>query len=158
MFALLFCLSFSSKASALDAGSPAPDFELPATQGTVKLSNNSGSVVYLDFWASWCGPCKQSFPWLNEIQQKFGIKGLKVIAVNLDAKNEDALKFLAQIPAEFPVAFDPKGATPDSYGIMGMPASFLIGKDGKIIFRHLGFRESDREDLEKQIEKALESK
>jgi cytochrome c biogenesis protein CcmG, thiol:disulfide interchange protein DsbE len=154
--AILLSLGVTAEAHALDTGSAAPDFELAGAQGSVKLSSTAGSVVYLDFWASWCGPCKQSFPWLNSLQAKYGAKGLKVIGVNLDAKNEDAQKFLAQIPAAFPVAFDPKGTTPGLYGVKGMPTSFLIGKDGKIVFQHLGFRETDREDLEKQIETALE--
>jgi cytochrome c biogenesis protein CcmG, thiol:disulfide interchange protein DsbE len=156
--ALLLCLSSSAPAFALDAGNTAPDFDLPGTQGNVKLSNSSGSVVYLDFWASWCGPCKQSFPWLNSIQDKFRAQGLKVIGVNLDAKNEEAMKFLSQLPAKFPVAFDSKGMTPRSYGVKGMPTSFLVGRDGKIIFQHQGFKESDRTGLEKQIQTALETK
>lgn len=155
---LLLCLSFNARAFALDAGNTAPDFDLPGTQGNVKLSNTTGSVVYLDFWASWCGPCKQSFPWLNSIQDKFRARGLNVIGVNLDAKNEDAVKFLSGLPARFSVAFDPKGMTPGSYGVKGMPTSFLIGRDGKIIFQHQGFRESDLPALEKQIQTALETK
>jgi cytochrome c biogenesis protein CcmG, thiol:disulfide interchange protein DsbE len=156
--AVLFCLSMYSNAFALNAGSPAPDFELPGSKGTVKLSSTSGSVVYLDFWASWCGPCRQSFPWMNSIQEKYRSQGLKVIGVNLDSKNEDVQKFLAQLPAQFTVAFDSKGTTPQIYGVKGMPTSFLIGRDGRIILQHSGFKESDREPLEQQIKTALEAK
>jgi len=82
---------------------------------------------------------------------------LKIIGVNLDAKNDDAKKFLAQIPAKFIIAFDSKGVVPKNYGVKGMPTSFLIGRDGKIIFQHLGFKEADRASLEKQIKVALEA-
>jgi len=81
------------------------------------------------------------------MQEKYRSQGLKIIGVNLDTKNEDAKKFLAQIPAEFTVAFDSKGVTPKNYGVKGMPTSFLISRDGKIVFQHLGFKEADRYNL-----------
>ena len=158
LFSLFFCMSFSGSIFALEPGNKAPDFDLLGTQGTVKLSNTAGSVVYVDFWASWCGPCRQSFSWMNTTQEKYRSKGFKIIGVNLDANNEDARKFLAQIPAKFAIAFDSKGVTPKNYGVKGMPTSFLIGRDGKIISQHLGFKESDGENLEKQIQAALEAK
>jgi cytochrome c biogenesis protein CcmG, thiol:disulfide interchange protein DsbE len=158
LLALFFCLSFSGTSYALQTGSLAPDFELPGLQGTVKLSNTSGSLVYVDFWASWCGPCKQSFPWMNAMQDKYRSQGLQIVGVNVDAKSEDAKKFLAQTPAHFTVAFDPKGVNPMKYGVKGMPSSFLIGRDGKIIFQHLGFNAADRDILEKEIKSALEAK
>jgi len=92
------------------------------------------------------------------MQEKYRAQGLQIIGVNLDAKNEDAKKFLSQIPASFSVAFDSKGLTPRAYGVKGMPTSFLIGRDGKIISQHSGFKEADRESLEKQIKAALEAK
>ncbi|NTW57135.1 MAG: TlpA family protein disulfide reductase [Chlorobiaceae bacterium] len=154
---MISCLGFFGNAFAISAGSPAPDFDLPGTKGNVKLSNASGSVIYLDFWASWCGPCRQSFPWMNSMQEKYRAQGLQVIGVNLDAKNEDVQKFLSQLPAQFTVAFDSKGTTPGAYGVKGMPTSFLIGRDGKIIEEHSGFRESDRDVLEQKIKSALEA-
>ncbi len=154
----LFFFMTSGVSYALEVGSNAPDFELPGEQGTVKLSKTAGSVVYVDFWASWCGPCRQSFSWMNDTQEKYRSQGLKIIGVNLDSKSEDAKKFLAQIPAKFTIAFDSKGVVPRNYGVKGMPTSFLIGRDGKIIFQHLGFKDADRESLEKQIKAALEAK
>lgn len=149
-------LYISTSALALDVGSQAPDFELPSAQGSVKLSNNQGKVVYLDFWASWCGPCRESFPWMNAMQAKFKQKGLQVIAINLDAKNDDAQKFLSQHAAQFTVLFDPKGVTPRQYGVKGMPTSFLINKDGKILVQHRGFNNDERAELEQKILTALE--
>lgn len=148
-------LHFSAPALALDMGSQAPDFELPSAQGSVKLSKIQGKVIYLDFWASWCGPCRESFPWMNSMQSKFKQKGLQVIAINLDANNDDAQKFLAQHSAQFTVLFDPNGITPRQYGVKGMPTSFLIGKDGKVLFQHKGFNNSDRAELEQKIMAAM---
>lgn len=155
-FITLAGLCLSTSALALEAGARAPDFELPDVQGSVKLSQAQGKVIYLDFWASWCGPCRESFPWMNNMQAKFKEKGLQVIAINLDAKNEDARKFLSEHQAQFTVLFDPKGATPRQYGVKGMPTSFLIGKDGKVLAQHKGFNEAARAELEQKILSALE--
>jgi thiol-disulfide isomerase/thioredoxin len=154
----VLCLALSISACASEAGGPAPEFELTGMSGPVKLSNYRGKLVYVDFWASWCGPCRQSFPWMNEMQAKYGTQGLQIVGVNLDAKEKDARDFLAETPAAFAIAFDPKGATPRTYRIKGMPTSLLIDADGKIIFEHAGFNANDRADLENQIKAALKGK
>jgi cytochrome c biogenesis protein CcmG/thiol:disulfide interchange protein DsbE len=142
-------------AAAVEVGAPAPEFTLSGSRGAVNLAALKGKVVYLDFWASWCGPCRQSFPWMNEMQAKYGAKGLQVVGVNLDAKRADADKFLAEVPANFMMAFDEKGDTPRRYAIKGMPTSLLIGPDGKVIRVHAGFREEERKQLEEAISAAL---
>lgn len=153
---VIICGMFMSlPAFALDKGSPAPGFELPGTDGPVKLSGFRGKLVYVDFWASWCGPCRQSFPWMNDMQAKFGALGLQVVGINLDVKQEDARRFLAATPARFTIAFDPAGVTARSYGIKGMPSSVLVGADGKVLFSHTGFRETDKAELESRIRQAL---
>jgi thiol-disulfide isomerase/thioredoxin len=142
-------------AVAATVGQQAPALELPGAQGTVSLAAAKGKVVYVDFWASWCGPCRQSFPWMNEMQAKYGPRGLQIIGVNLDAKREDADKFLAQTPAKFTLAFDSKGDTPRAYGVKGMPTSVLVGADGKVIDHHSGFHDEERKALEDAIVAAL---
>lgn len=146
---------FWGGAHAIEVGERAPEFQLQGEQSTVSLADAAGKIVYLDYWASWCGPCRQSFPWMNDMQAKYGPQGLRIIAVNLDAKPEDARKFLARQPASFTLAFDPTGQTPRQFGVKGMPSSFLIGRDGAILARHMGFKEADRAELEKQIVDAL---
>ena len=153
MTGLLTCSAF-----ALEVGQPAPAFELPGQQGTVQLSAYKGKTVYLDFWASWCGPCKQSFPWMNDMQKKYGAKGLRVVGVNLDQKPEDAKAFLAATPAQFDIAFDSAGQAPKQYGVKGMPTSMLIGPDGKVLMVHQGFKAEGRDELEAQIKQALHIK
>ncbi|GAB4401416.1 MAG: TlpA disulfide reductase family protein [Rhodoferax sp.] len=143
-------------ALALDAGQAAPAFDLPGTTGqNVSLSQFAGKTVYLDFWASWCGPCKQSFPWMNRLQERFGARGFQVVAINVDQRSADAQAFLKENPAQFTVAFDPAGKTPKAYAIKGMPSSVLIGPDGKVLSQHTGFKVEQRAELEAQIQKAL---
>ena len=156
--ALALCLAWSQSASAVETGQPAPDFELAGSAGPVALSAYKGKTVYLDFWASWCGPCKQSFPWMNDMQARYGAKGLKVVGINLDQKSDEAKKFLADTPARFDVAFDPSGKTPKTYAIKGMPTSMLIGPDGKVLMVHAGFKDETRAELEQQIKQALHLK
>src|SRR5581483_7906899 len=87
-------------AAAVAVGEAAPAFALPSAQGsTVALADLRGKVVYVDFWASWCGPCKRSFPWMNELAQRYGKDGLAIVAVNVDKKRSDAERFLATTPA-----------------------------------------------------------
>lgn len=156
--AMLAVLCLAAGTTAADIGKPAPDFELVGTNGPVKISNYRGKLVYLDFWASWCGPCRQSFPWMNEMQAKYGAQGLQIIGVDVDAKEQDARDFLAETPAAFTIAFDPKGTTPRNYGIKGMPTSVLIDADGKVLFEHTGFNAADKAQLEQRIRSALKEK
>lgn len=150
---------FFSCAQAAPLGQLAPDFELSGKDSTtVKLSALRGKVVYLDFWASWCGPCRQSFPWMNDLQSKYGSRGLQILGVNLDAKDADARKFLTENKGNFLLAFDNKGMTPKLFGVKGMPTSYLIDRDGRIVSEHTGFNFSKTAGLEKEIEKLLESK
>ena len=143
----------SAPALALDPGQVVPDIELGA--GAERLSKLKGKVVYVDFWASWCGPCRQSFPWMNEMQTKYGAKGLQIVGVNLDAKRADADQFLAQVPAKFSVGFDAKGDSAKQFGVKGMPTSVLIGPDGKVLTVHQGFKDEDRKELEAKFVSAL---
>lgn len=153
-----FLAIFSQPSMAMAVGESAPAFELPGNSGSVTLASLKGKVVYVDFWASWCGPCKQSFPWLNEMQAKYGSKGFQVVGINVDAKTADAKTFLTEVPAKFAVAFDEKGVTPKQFGIKGMPSSVLLDGNGKVIMQHTGFKDSERAQLEQAIVQALTTK
>ncbi len=145
-------------AQAQDAGKPAPDFELlNLKQEGIKLSGYRGKVVYLDFWASWCVPCRETFPWMSQLQEKYGKDGLEIVAVNIDTKRADADKFLSQIPAGFTVLFDPKRTVAKTYALKGMPTSFLIDRAGNVVSTHLGFQKDRAGELEAHIAKAVGS-
>jgi len=145
----------------LPARALAPGQSLPISNVSGKdaaalpLVDGKARVTYIDFWASWCGPCRQSFPWMNRMQDKFGAKGLRIVAVNLDAKRADAQDFLAQLPARFELGFDSGGAAARQFGVKTMPSSVLVGPDGKVIAVHNGFREEDEAELEQRIAAAL---
>jgi len=133
----------------------APAFTLPGLQGEVTLGSLRGKAVLVDFWASWCGPCRQSFPWMNGLQKRYGDKGLAIVAVNLDKDRELASHFLAEMPAAFTVAFDPSGKTAESYRVKALPTTFLVSPDGKLLLTHTGFDAKHASEFEAQIAEAL---
>ncbi len=118
------------------------------------VADYKGKVVYLDFWASWCKPCKESFPWMNKLYEQHG-GDLEVIAVNLDANREDANKFLEKVPAYFPILFDPEGTLAEKYKIQGMPTSILFDRNGNLIAQETGFVESKIKHYEAKINEQL---
>ena len=151
--AVLAIYSFISPSSAY--ASEAPGFTLPGQNRTIQLSQYKGKVVYLDFWASWCEPCKRSFPWMNELQEQYGENGFEIIAVNLDESRTDAEAFLQKMPAKFDVAFDKSGKTAEAYNLKAMPSSFLIDRDGKLVHKSLGYRAEEKKILEKKIQQLV---
>ncbi|MDH5545733.1 MAG: TlpA family protein disulfide reductase [Gammaproteobacteria bacterium] len=137
------------------AAQTAPAFDLPTDNGKVSLKSLKNQVVYVDFWATWCTPCRKSFPWMNDMQKKYKNNGLKIVAINLDEDKKNIARFLQKYPANFTIAFDPDGKSAEAYGVSAMPSSYLVDKKGKLIKKHAGFREKDQEALEKEFRKAL---
>jgi peroxiredoxin len=133
----------------------APGFSLPGNSGTVSLRDFRGKVVLVDFWASWCVPCRQSFPWMTSMMNRYGAQGLAIVAVNLDKKRDTADRFLESFPAPFPVAFDPSGKTAEEFRVEAMPSSFLISRTGEIIHIYAGFDSGHAQAVEEQIKEAL---
>ena len=158
VFTLALASVICASSLAIEVGQSAPEIQLPGRTGAIKLSELKGKAVYLDFWASWCGPCKQSFPWMNEMQSRYGAKGLRIVGLNVDQKTEDAKNFLKETPASFDIAFDQAGKTPRAYAVKGMPTSVLIGPDGKVLLVHSGFRGEQQLELEHKIRLALNLK
>ena len=140
---------------AAEPGQPAPALRLPGLAGEVDLAALAGQVVYVDFWASWCAPCRLSFPFMNDLLQRHRAQGLQVVAVNVDARRPDADRFLAANPAQFTVAFDTSGDTPRRWLVKTMPSSALVGRDGRVQWVHRGFREEDRADLAARVAAAV---
>lgn len=156
---LILALNTSS-AFAVSAGDKAPDFEIPRleSQGMISLKQYRGKVVYVDFWASWCGPCRQSLPALNDIRKEFRKKGFEVIAINLDEERDDAMEFLKEFPVAYPTARDTSGEVPEAYGLVGMPTAYLVDRKGKVQLVHEGFKKSDTEELKQKINTLLKQK
>jgi thiol-disulfide isomerase/thioredoxin len=143
-------------AFAAGIGDPAPSFALHNANGdTVSLEGLRGQVVYVDFWASWCGPCRRSFPWMNEMQRRYGGRGLTIVAINVDKNPADAARFLERNPAQFAVAYDQAGATPLAYAVRDMPSSYLIDSRGKVVEVEHGFHDERKGPLEQRIEALL---
>ena len=125
----------------------------PAELGELK-----GKVVWVDFWASWCVPCRHSFPWMNQMQQKYAGQGLQIIGVNLDDDKSAADKFLRETPATFTLKFDPAGTLARKFDVQAMPSSYLLDASGNVIAKHFGFKLGDAEQYEAQIRAALASR
>lgn len=149
---LLLALSLLSAAV---SARPAPDFSLSSLPDAEQLSQLKGKVVYLDFWASWCKPCRKSFPFMNQLQQEYGPKGLVVLAVNLDAEPPLAAQFLSDHPAQFAVQYDPDGKIASEYELIGMPSSYLIDAAGQIRYSHQGFFADKTTRYESEIQELL---
>jgi thiol-disulfide isomerase/thioredoxin len=161
---LLCTLALVALASPVAAKSPpqgkkqlntAPSFTLPTRSGTVCLDSLRGRVVYVDFWASWCGPCKQSFPWMKSLHDKLASKGLVIVAVNLDKSRSAADHFLEAFEPAFTVAFDPAGKTAKAYKVWGMPMSYVVGPTGAIVATHAGFDPKHTAAVEAEIQGAF---
>lgn len=133
-----------------------PPITLLASDGEQVLAASSRwRATYIDFWASWCGPCKLSFPWMNHLHDTESVRGLRVVAINLDRREQDAHRFLQQNPARFALAMDPEAQQAKRINIQAMPTSMLVASDKSILFTHRGFRPDDGPDLERRIAAAL---
>ena len=122
------------------------------------LAEYRGQVVVVDFWASWCKPCRQSIPWLNELRARYGNQGLVIMGVNVDANRADAEKFQREVPIGFTVLYDPEGKMAEQFGLQGMPTTFVFDRDGKLAHTLLGYREARRADHETAILALLKRK
>jgi thiol-disulfide isomerase/thioredoxin len=129
-----------------------------ARAAELDLSAYLGKVVYVDFWASWCGPCKQSFPWLGDLVRQYGPQNFVVIGVNVDKDRDRAERFLDETPADFSIVFDPKGELATAYKVAGMPSGVLIDRAGRVRFQHAGFSEKQKGLYEEQVQTLLAEK
>ena len=122
---------------------------------SLDLAAYRGRVVYLDFWASWCAPCRASFPFMDTLQREERARGLVVIAVNVDTERRLATEFLTETPVDFGIVFDPAGKLAEEWKLAGMPTTVLIGRDGKPRSQRVGFRRADERSLRDAIERLL---
>lgn len=145
----------AAAAGALEPGDAAPDFVLPRLDapGELHLSDLKGRWVYLDFWASWCAPCRESFPWMNRLAGDPAFGGLRIVAVGLDRDRSDAEAFLRRYPPAFAVTWDgDRRATPGAYGVETLPAAYLIDPDGVVRYVHEGYGAHDLPSLRRRLD------
>jgi thiol-disulfide isomerase/thioredoxin len=157
MAATLFMSAISMESHASEVGEAAPAFSLPSLlqDKPSSLQQYKGKVIYLDFWASWCAPCRTSFPLLNKLHEKLKDKGFEVVAINLDEDKTNAEKFLKEIPVDFTILRDSTGEWSDKFVVESMPTSFIIDKQGVIQNIHHGFTSGDINELELKVSDLL---
>jgi thiol-disulfide isomerase/thioredoxin len=138
------------------AAAEAPlELALQASDGLPVLGDGSARAIYLDFWASWCAPCRLSFPWMNEMHDRHAERGLRIVAVGLDRREDDARRFVEQTRPRFPIALDPSAVSARRLDVQAMPSSFLFSAGGLLLHGHRGFRLEDRAELERRLQAAV---
>ena len=145
-----------ARARAPTIGERVNDFTLPTEAGELSLRGLGGKLIYLDFWASWCAPCRLSFPWMESMNQQYASSGLSILAVCLDQQTQDAASFLRQQRPSFSIAYDPSARVATSFAVQTMPSSFFIEWPSlTLIASHRGFRSSDTKILTELIRRRL---
>lgn len=152
LFSSLLLLAVSSLGSSI---ATAGEAEYNNLLDQLNLEQYQGKVVYVDFWASWCGPCRQSFPVMNQLQKTYGENNFVIVAINEDSEPGAAEQFLAQYPANFTIFYDQNGELAKYFKVDAMPTSYLLDQAGTAKYRHRGFRQKDVAKLEQQIESLL---
>ena len=151
-------LTISSSAFSLEEGGTMPEFALTNVDGSATTSSaevSRSKLTYVDFWATWCGPCKQSFPFMNELVEKYGDKGLTVTAISLDEETSDVAVFLKSMPASFGVFYGDSDDIGEKVQPPGMPSSVLIDENGKIVALHVGYNDKIAAKVEAEIQALL---
>lgn len=152
--ALSAALAMSSLVGA--STSSAPDFTLPAREGgQISLEQLKGQVVMLNFWASWCGPCRQEMPLLDTLYQRYSALGFTLLGVNVEADTQDAERWLAQTPVSFPVLFDKDSQVSKLYDVSAMPSTVFIDRQGNVRYLHRGYKPGDENEYLNQIRALL---
>ena len=152
LFVFLAALLLALGASAKEVSGQAPDFTLKSRSGeNIKLSELRGEVVMINFWASWCGPCRQEMPLLDALYQRYQPMGFTILGVSVDEDVADAKRLLKEIPVTFPVLFDTDNKVADLYELVAMPSTVLVDRDGNMRFVHLGYLPGYERDYEAQI-------
>jgi peroxiredoxin len=146
-------IAAAASAFAVEPGAPAPAFRLPAfdSAAPVSLADFRGKVVFVDFWASWCSPCRQSLPLYNTLRADFAAADFAILAIGLDEDVADAKAFLAEHPVKYTTLQNPQGDVAKAFDLKGMPSSYLIDRDGIVRARHVGFELKDIDVLKKEI-------
>jgi thiol-disulfide isomerase/thioredoxin len=149
-------LALSWPALATDLAPPAPDFTLAnRAGGQLSLSGLRGQVTMINFWASWCGPCRQEFPALDEIYRKYKPLGFAMVGINVESERAEAERFLGIRPVSFPILFDPDNRVSSRYGVNAMPTTVLVDRQGRLRWQHRAYQPGDEAQYIEQIRSML---
>jgi peroxiredoxin len=149
---LIIALLSPALCLALTGDGPAANFTLKSADGVnIRLSEYRGQVVLINFWASWCGPCRQEMPELDALQRKYAPLGFTVFGVNVEQNRAMADKILRDIPVTFPVLFDDDNRVSEQYDVDAMPATVLVDRKGEIRFMHRGYKSGYEREYERQV-------
>jgi thiol-disulfide isomerase/thioredoxin len=142
------------------AQDPVPSLALPGrvAGATVSLDKLRGQVVMLNFWASWCGPCREEFPLLDQMYKRYRSAGVTIVGVNVEPDSSDAEGFLAHTPVSFPIAFDRDSAASRLFHVDGMPSTVLLDRRGVVRWTHRGYKAGDENEYLDQIRALLREK
>lgn len=157
-FTLALGLLLAGTALGVAEGELAPDFLLPVLGGdtTKSLSASHGKVRYIDFWASWCPPCRVSIPEIVALQDELGGSRFEVVGINVDERIDDAMRFLGRYPTNYDNLSDPQGTTAKAYALPGMPTSFVVDPEGRVTLVHVGFKRGDMKAIRAHIAALLD--
>jgi peroxiredoxin len=149
-------ISVATSVQSADISGPAPDFTLKAMKGgNIKLSELAGNVVLINFWASWCGPCREEMPLLNKLHNKYEPLGFTVLGVNVEEQSDPAISFINETPVDFPIIFDNKNKVSQLYKVVAMPTTVVVDRDGNVRFLHQGFKAGDEASYRKMVKRLI---
>ena len=157
-YLLIGLILISGSAYALNTETPAPNFSLPILANlnqSQSLNDEKGKVILVDFWAAWCGPCRKSMPLLERLYNNHKDQGFTILAISLDDNAKAARNFASQFQISYPLLLDTEATVADTYGVVGMPTSYLIDRDGILIWKHQGFKPKDMEKITQRVKQAL---
>lgn len=156
LLAVVLMAGASAAVPAVAPSAPAPDFTLRRADGpNLRLQEQRGQVVLVNFWATWCGPCRQEMPHLNRLYEKYRPSGFVLLGVNIDEDPKAAAELASRLGLKFPVLLDTDKRVSRLYDMSAMPATVLIDRDGRARFLHRGYREGMEQTYEKQIRDLL---
>lgn len=149
---VLLMMALSLNAHALSVGQASPDFTLPSSTGkNIRLQELRGQVVLINFWASWCGPCRQEMPLLEDIYKKYSKLGFTILGINVEQDSSKAATYLRDVPVTFPILFDTQNTLSKLYDVNAMPTTVIVDRSGKIRYIHAGYKPGYEETYKKQI-------